>query len=80
MKAFSSAVVLSSAALLLAPAVSYGQAGGVAAYVVGRDGNPIVAARTGECVRTRFWTPAAPACGRAATPTPAAAQGRPMKR
>lgn len=78
MKAFTSAVVLSSAALLLAPAVSYGQAGISGAYVVGRDGNPIIAARTGECVRTRFWTPAAAPCGRA-TAAPAAT-GRPMRK
>jgi hypothetical protein len=79
MKAFTSAVVLSSAALLLAPAVSYGQAGTSGAYAVGRDGNPIIAFRTGECVRTRFWTPAAPPCGHTGA-LAAAQRGQPAKR
>lgn len=81
MKAITCAVALGTAALLLAPAVSYGQQGGsTTAFVVGRDGNPIIAARTGECVRTRFWTPAAshPRCKPAVTP--AAAPSRQMKR
>lgn len=80
MKTITSAVVLAGTALLLGPSVSFGQQSATEAFVVGRDGNPIIAARTGECVRTRFWTPAAshPRCKPAVTP--AAAPSRQMKR
>lgn len=75
MKTISSAVLLATTALVLAPSVSFGQqSGSVAAYVVGRDGKPLMNPRSGECVRTRFWTPAAshPQCGPAKTPAAAA--------
>lgn len=70
MKSITSAVLLATAALMLAPSVSFGQTSGPAAYVMGRYGNPIKAARTGECVRTRFWTSSAshPQCRSTATP------------
>ena len=69
MKTISSAVLLATTALMLAPSVSFGQQGGFAAYVMDRFGNPIKQARTGDCVRTRFWTPSAlhPQCKPAAT-------------
>ena len=74
MKTISSAVLLATTALMLAPSVSFGQQSASAAFVMGRDGNPIKQARTGECGRTRFWTPAAshPQCGPARTPAAAA--------
>jgi hypothetical protein len=58
--------------LMLAPSVSFAQQSASTAYAMGRDGNP-VKTRTGDCVRTRFWTPAAshPQCGRAMTPAAA---------
>jgi hypothetical protein len=71
--------MLATTTLLLAPSVSFGQQPSgttTNAYVVGRDGTPVVNPRSGECVRTRFWTPSAshPRCRSAATP--AGAQGR----
>jgi len=74
MKTTSCAVLLATTALMLAPSVSFGQQSPNTAFVMGRDGNPIKQARTGECVRTRFWTPAAshPQCGPAKTPAAAA--------
>ena len=77
MKTITSAVLLATTALMLAPSVSFGQqSGSVAAYVVGRDGKPLMNPRSGECIRTRFWTPSAshPQCRSAAAP--AASQGR----
>lgn len=77
MKTISSAVLLATTALMLAPSVSFGQQSGITPFVVGRDGNPIKQARTGECIRTRFWTPSAshPQCGPAKTPAAAATRG-----
>jgi hypothetical protein len=68
-----SAAVLATSAMLLAPSVSFGQQR-TNAFVVSRDGNPVMT-RYGDCVRTRyFWTPSAshPRC-KAAAPT---SQGR----
>lgn len=76
MKHITRVVLIGSAALLLAPAVSFGQAASTQDYVVGRDGSPILAARTGECVRTRHWTPASshPRCKPQVTPASTRAQ------
>lgn len=72
MKIVTSAIVLATTAMLLAPTVSFGQQS-PSAFVVGRDGNPIMT-RYGDCVRSRFWTPSAshPRC-KSAMP---ASQGR----
>jgi hypothetical protein len=76
MKHFTRVVIIGTAALLLAPAVSFGQAATPEAYVVDRNGNPVTAARTGECVRTRNWTPASshPRCKPEVTPASTRAQ------
>jgi len=58
MKRMTIAVLLGTAALSLTPAVSYGQAASQG-YLVGRDGQPIKQARTGDCVRlARQWSQA----------------------
>jgi hypothetical protein len=76
MKTITSAVLLAATALTIAPSVSFGQQTTVTAFVVGRDGSPIKLGRSGDCVRTRFWTPSAshPQCK--SPDMPAAAQGR----
>lgn len=76
MKRVIQAVLISAAVLSFAPAVSYGQAASQG-YVVGRDGQPIKQARTGECVRlARQWsqaiaTPDCRAASMKASPQPA---------
>jgi hypothetical protein len=66
--------------LMFAPSASFAQQSGSTtnAYVVGRDGTPLMNPRSGECVRTRFWTPAAshPRCGAAKAPAAASKGGR----
>ena len=76
MKTITSAVLLATTALTIAPSVSFGQQTTISAFVVGRDGNPSKLGRSGDCVRTRFWTPSAshPQCK--SPDLPAAAQGR----
>jgi hypothetical protein len=64
MKRVSIAVLFGTAALSLTPLASYGQSASQG-YVMGRDGQPIKQARTGECVKlVRTWSQAVetPAC------------------
>jgi len=81
MKSAISAIVLGSV-VLLAPsfASAQQQKGGMDGYVTDRAGNPVISARTGECVRSRYWTPANEnsRCKPQATPA-AASSGAPRK-
>lgn len=76
MKSAITAVVLGSV-VLLAPSFALAQQQqGMEGYIVGRDGNPIISARTGECVRSRHWTAATEVARCKPASTPAAAGSR----
>jgi len=77
MKSAISAIVLGSV-VLLAPsfASAQQQKGGMDGYVTDRAGNPVISARTGECVRTRYWTAASESSRCKPQATPASSTSR----
>ena len=75
MKSAISAIVLGSA-VLLASSFASAQQQGMEGHVVDRDGNPVISARTGECVRTRYWTAASESSRCKPQATPASSTSR----